>query len=72
MASIFPRKNKDGSITWRLQIRRKGLKPFISCFPTKEQAEKFVKDNEHKYCLDTENFTYDHLRAKRIREFFTS
>lgn len=69
MASIFKRVNKDKSITWRVQIRRKGLKPFITCFPTKKEAEKFVKECEREYCLNPETFTYDHLKARRNREF---
>lgn len=68
MATIFPRKNLDGSITWRLQFRRKGLKPFITAFCTKEEAEEFANRYEKKYCLD-EKFTYDHLKSRREREF---
>lgn len=69
MASIFPRKNRNGSTSWRLMIRRKGLKSFISVFPSREEAIKFAQENEKKYCLDPENFTYDHLKARREREF---
>jgi len=69
MATIFPRKNKDNSITYRLMIRRKGLKPFITGFSSKKEALDFAKKYEEKYCLDSENFTYDHLRSKREREF---
>lgn len=69
MASIFPRKNKDGSITWRLMIRRKGLKPFITGFSTQLEAYKFMKKYEKLYVLNPENFTYDHLKSKRVREF---
>ena len=70
MASIFKRKNKDGSITWRIMIRRKGLKSFITGFSTKSDALKFCKENEEKYCLDPENFTYGRLRSIRQREFY--
>jgi hypothetical protein len=69
MASIFPRKNKDGSITWRVMIRRKGLKSFITGFSEKKQALEFVKKNEKKYCMNPNDFDYDHLRSKREREF---
>ena len=69
MACIYPRKNKDGSVTWRVLIRRKGIKPFITAFFDKDQAEEFVRKNEEKYCLSPETFTYDHLKSAREREF---
>jgi hypothetical protein len=72
MASIFPRHNKDGSVTWRVMIRRKGLKTFITGFADESDAWKFVNECEEKYCLDPENFTYDHLKSKREREFARS
>lgn len=50
-------------------IRGKGLKSFITGFSKESDALKFVLDNESKYCLDSENFTYDHLKSKREREF---
>ena len=70
MASIFQRKNKDGSITWRLMIRRKGIKPFITAFSTKKDARLFAYRFEKEYCLNSENFTYDHLKSLREREFY--
>jgi hypothetical protein len=70
MASIFERKNLDGSITYRVMIRRKGLKKFITSFPTREMAQDFVDKNEEFYCLLPEKFTYDHLRSKRFNEFW--
>lgn len=69
MATISPRKNKSGFISWRVFFRRKGLKPFITTFSCKEKAEKFAKEYEKKYCLDPENFTYDRLIEQRKREF---
>lgn len=69
MASIFPRKNKDGSITWRFMIRRKGLKNFITCFSTYNEAKEFEKTYEKKYCLDPDSFSFDHLNRKRLNEF---
>ena len=69
MATVFPRNNKDGSITYRVMIRRKGLKPFITGFSCESEAWKFVIENEERYCFDPENFTYDHLKSKREREF---
>jgi len=70
MATIYQRENKDGSISWRIQIRRKGLKRFSATFSTYDQAEKFVKDNEEIYCLNPDEFDYDRLQCRRIREFF--
>lgn len=69
MASIFKRENKNGTFSWRVQIRRKGLKTFVTSFSSKKDAETFVSENEEKYCLDPENFNWDHLRNKREREF---
>lgn len=69
MATIYDRHNKDGTISWRVMFRRKGMKSFITAFTTKEEAIHFVNECEEKYCLDPENFTYDHLLEKRKREF---
>jgi hypothetical protein len=69
MASIFSRKDSDGSISWRVQIRRKGLRTFCTCFNSKDEAEKFAKENEKKYCLDSDNFTFDRLKRRRENEF---
>jgi len=71
MASIFPRRNKDGSTTWRVMIRRKGMKPFITCFYAEAEAQAFVQENESKYVLNPEVFSYDHLLARRKREFLS-
>lgn len=70
MATIYKRKNKDGSLSWRIQIRRKGLKIFSTTFPTEFLARKFVSDNEEKYCLDAENFNFDKLQRIRENEFY--
>ncbi len=69
MASIFTRKNKDGSITWRVQIRRTGLKKFNTCFSSEFEARKFVNEYEEIYCLDPENFNFDALKRRRQNEF---
>ena len=68
MATIYERKNSDGSISYRIQIRRKGLKSFSASFLTKEDAQNFVKENESKYCFDKE-FTFDRLRNRQEQEF---
>lgn len=69
MATIFSRKNADGSITWRMQIRRKGMKPFITSFSNKEEAEEFVKIFEELYVMSPDTFEWDHLRQRRNNEF---
>jgi hypothetical protein len=69
MATIFSRHNKDGSTTWRMQIRRKDMKPFITSFLTKEAAEEFVKTYEELYVMNPEEFDWDHLRQIRMNEF---
>jgi len=69
MASIFARLNKDGSTTWRVMIRRKGIKPFITGFSSYEDAFNFCKKNEPKYVLNPEKFSYDYLKSIRNRKF---
>ena len=69
MATISARHNKDGTISYRVMIRRKGIKPFITSFSSQEEAESFIEKYEKLYVLDPENFTYDFLRSRRIREF---
>lgn len=69
MASVFTRKNADGSITYRVMIRRKGIPPIITSFCSKEEADEFVKNNEAPYVLGHKNLVVDHLRTKRKNEF---
>lgn len=42
MASIQKRKNKNGSIVWRVFIRRKGFKQICTHFKTEDEAISFV------------------------------
>ena len=67
MATIFPRKNKDGTVTWRVMFRRKNLPSFITGFCTEEEAKTFVKECEWKYITGT--LTRDKLQDIREREF---
>lgn len=69
MATIFERKNKDGTSSWRLMFRRKGIKPFITAFTTKEKAEEFARDYEESYAIEKKEIPIDHLMEKRKREF---
>ena len=68
MATISPRKNKDGEVTYRVIFRRKGLKTFTTTFTTRLRARQFVSLYEQEYCLNPK-FTIDRLKAKREREF---
>lgn len=49
MASIYPRKNKDGSVRYRMVIRKKGVPTLCLTFPTLEEANEWVKFHEHVY-----------------------
>lgn len=48
MATIRPRKKKDGSVTWEVQIRRKGHLPLNESFPKKFLAEQWAREHESK------------------------
>lgn len=69
MATIYERINKDGTKSFRVQIRRKGLKQFSAHFLTRKDAKRFVEQNEHKYCLNPDGFLFDHLKQSRLNEF---
>lgn len=69
MATIFERKNKDGTSSWRVMFRRKGIKPFITCFTTKDKAEEFTREYEESYTLEKQEIPIDRLMEKRKREF---
>jgi hypothetical protein len=43
MASIVKRKNKNGSISWKVQIRIKGVEPINASLKTKKDAKKYAK-----------------------------
>lgn len=67
MATIYERKNKSGSVSYRVDIRRKGLKRFNISFAFREEAEAFVKIFEPRYVLGKASI--DRLRHKREQEF---
>ena len=46
MASIVPRRTKDGAITWQVKIRRKGYPPISRTFNRKADAERFARQAE--------------------------
>lgn len=73
MASIFERQNKNGSVSYRVMFRRKGLSTFCTCFNTHAEAVEFAKEFEPAYTFDHDNFIKnmktDQLYEKRKREF---
>lgn len=69
MATIYERKNKDGTSSWRVMFRRKGLKTFCASFATEQQARKFAQCFEQKFFLENESINWDRLRSRGEREF---
>ena len=49
MASIEQRIAKDGTVTWRVQVRKKDIKPISKTFDSQFDAEKFAN------CIETEH-----------------
>lgn len=70
MATIYPRKNRNGTITWRIQFRRVGMHYFSKSFCTEEEAISFSKQ-EKDFINDPENFILNRnfLKERRDREF---
>jgi len=56
MASIYRRKNKDGSKVWRAVIRMKGYPTVCDHFDRKEEADDWARDTERQIKLGTYNF----------------
>ena len=48
MATITTRQNKDGSIGYRVQIRRKGHKPVYKTFQKKILAQRWAREQEQR------------------------
>jgi integrase len=48
MASIFKRKNDDGTSCWRVMIRIKGHPTICNHFDRKQEAEDWAQDAEHQ------------------------
>lgn len=69
MASIQKRPNKNGGESYRVQIRRKGMKSFSATFSRKKDACSFAEKYEPLYCLDPETFDFDRLKHQREQEF---
>ena len=73
MATIFPRIKKDGSKTYRLWIRRKGIPLLCLAFSTYEEAEDWAETHEFKYIQDPNSYQKwikkERLNLQRSREF---
>ena len=59
MASIFKRKDVQAFPSWRMQIRRKGLKTFCLSFDSEEEAKEWAKENEYKFLEDPFSYIRD-------------
>lgn len=57
MASIYKRKNKDGTSHWRAVVRKKGLPSVCMHFERKQEAEDWAYDTERK--IDLGQFKFD-------------
>lgn len=73
MSSVFSRLNRDGSTTYRVQIRRKGLPTLCLAFATREEAEDWSKIHEYNYIIDPKPYldwiNKERINLKRKREF---
>lgn len=65
MASLYARKNVDGTLSWRVQFRRKGRVNLSATFATEEEARKFIEEREADHCFGE----HDSLILQRIAEF---
>ena len=73
MASISKRVNKDGSVVFRMIIRRKGCPSFCLTFSHQKEAEEWAKRNEPYYIKEPDSYKTwiekNRLFFKRKREF---
>jgi hypothetical protein len=73
MASIFSRKLRDGSLTWRMQIRRVGVPYYTQTFYSFREAKRWVKEHEKRYINDPDKYLSNvhefRLSLRRQREF---
>ncbi len=73
MASIFARQNANGTIAYRLQVRRKGIPYLNLSFGSLEEAEEWAIKNEKDYIDNPEKYLKwiekERLILRREREF---
>lgn len=53
MATVYERKNLNGTSSWRVQIRRKGCPKFCLSFDTEKCARDWVSEHEPKFLKDS-------------------
>lgn len=72
MASIYKRRNQDGSTVWRAVIRKKGYPSVSNHFERKQEAEDWAQDVERQ--IRTGQFKLDQHRQihtfSELRERF--
>ena len=73
MATLFKRQNKNGTITYRVQIRRKGIPYLNLSFSHKDEANSWIEENEYQYMQNPSRYLKwieaQRLNLKRKREF---
>lgn len=73
MATIYKRINKDGSVSYRMMIRRKECPLFTLTFSTLKEAEEWVALNEAPYIRNPDLYLKwaadNRLNLNREREF---
>lgn len=57
MATIYERKNLNGTSTWRVQIRRKGCPKFCLSFDSENSARDWVKEHEPIFLKNSSLYT---------------
>jgi integrase len=75
MASIYKRKNNDGTTCWRAVVRIKGHPPVCNHFDRKQEAEDWSLEIEHQIKIGQYKFgrqgakqTFDHLVERYIAD----
>lgn len=75
MASIFERKDKDGKIRYRVQIRLRGYPPQSETFERKtdakiwaQQTEAAIREGRHFKTIESKKHTLGELTDRYIRE----
>jgi hypothetical protein len=73
MGTLIVRHNKNGSIAYRVMIRRKDIPNLFLTFDSWEEATNWINENEYKYITDPDIYQKwikrERLRLKRKREF---
>jgi hypothetical protein len=65
MATVYSRKNNDGSETWRVIIRRKNIPTFCLTFSSEEEARAWVDNHEFEYIKNPKSY-HDWIEGARL------